>query len=52
MNSSQDKFVKLTHHPKKKKQDVEVARGIDVVMKEEVQRIKKKAQEKNVKQNH
>ncbi len=52
MNPSQDQFVKLSRQPQKSRHTtVEFAHEIDLVTKEEVQRIKRKAQEKMSKQN-
>lgn len=46
MNQSRDKFIKLKRHPKRLPHHIEVTYEIDLVTKEEVQRIKKKAQKK------
>lgn len=52
MNLPQDRFVKLSRYPKRSsRMNVELAHEIDHVTKEEVRRIKKKAQEKMNKQN-
>ena len=44
MNQSKDKFIKLKRHPKLLQQHIEVAHELDLIIKEEVQRIKRKAQ--------
>lgn len=44
MNQSKDKFIKLKRHPKLLQQHIEAAHELDLITKEEVQRIKRKSQ--------